>query len=99
MNRNQAGLWILALGAGTFFLGCGGSAAPPPINVSIASITAQSVNQGQLVSLAATVANDTSAKGVTWSVSCSTSACGKVSSQTAISATYLAPSPVTANYP
>lgn len=97
MNRDQVRLWILALGASALLLGCGGSAAPLPISVSIAAMTAQSVDQGQSFNLTATVANDTSSKGVTWSASCSASACGKVSSQTATSATYTAPSPVTAS--
>jgi hypothetical protein len=96
MRRNQAGFWILALGAVVFLAGCGGSAAPPPISVSIAAITAQSVDQGQSVTLAAAVANDTSNKGVTWTVSCATSACGVMSPETATSATYTAPGTVTA---
>ena len=61
--------------------GCGGAASappPPPINVAISNSTA-TVEAGSAAQFAATVTNDSSAKGVTWKVSCSAAACGGVS--------------------
>lgn len=98
MGRNQAGLSILVMSACAFLAGCGGSAAPPPISVSILAMAAQSVDQGQSVTLGAAVANDTSQHGVTWTVSCAISACGVISPETATSATYIAPTTVTATF-
>lgn len=52
------------------------------------------------MSFTATVANDSSSKGVKWSLSgtgCMGAACGALSNQTATTATYIAPSPVAAN--
>ena len=98
MGRNQAGLWLLAPSAVVFLVGCGGSAAPPPVSVSIAAMAAQSVDQGQSVTLGAAVANDPSNKGVTWTVSCTSSQCGVIAPETATSATYTAPSTVTATF-
>jgi hypothetical protein len=79
--------------------GCGGGNATLPLSVTVTS-SAQTVDQGRSVSITATVANDTSGKGVTWSVSgsgCSGAACGSVSNQTATSVSYTAPSRVTAS--
>lgn len=79
--------------------GCGGGSPPAPISVSIAS-SAQTVDQGRTVSITATVVNDVSGKGVTWSLSgggCSGATCGTLSNQTATSASYTAPSQVMAS--
>ena len=83
---------------------CGGGSSslppPPPISVSVTPSAAQSVDQGQTVNFTATVANDSSNKGVTWTVSCSTAPCGTVAPAATASgatATYTAPSSVSAN--
>lgn len=79
--------------------GCGGGSPSLPISVSIAS-AAQTVDQGRSVSITATVINDTSGKGVTWSLSgsgCSGATCGTLSNQTATSVSYKAPSQVTSS--
>jgi Putative Ig domain len=79
--------------------GCGGGSPPPPISVTVTP-SALTVDQSRSVSLTATVINDTASKGVTWSLSgsgCSGAACGTLSNQTATSATYTAPSQVTAS--
>jgi hypothetical protein len=55
------------------------------------------VDQGQSLVLTASVVNDPSAKGVTWSVSCATAICGSLSSQTPTATTFTAPSPVAAS--
>src|SRR5436309_5183022 len=56
--------------------------------------------QGRSVSFTATVMNDSSTKGVSWSVTgagCAGATCGVLSSQTVTSATYTAPNAVAAN--
>ena len=58
-------------------------------STSTCSVT---VNQGQTVSLAATVANDKTNSGVSWSVGTSV---GSLNSQTTTAATYVAPSALT----
>lgn len=93
-------LWMFVLSVGANLAGCGGGqSASPPISVTLTPSTAQKVDQGQSVSLTATLTNDSSNKGVTWSVSstgCAGAACGALSNQTT-TATYTAPSVVTAN--
>ena len=65
--------------------GCGGSSAPP-ISVSLPSASVQT-DQGQTISIAATLTNDASFQGVTWTLS----GPGSVSGQGAVSVTYVAP--------
>src|ERR1700758_1699687 len=77
-----------------------GCATSPPISVSLSPSSAQSIEQGQTVSISATVANDASNKGVTWSLSgtgCTGAACGILTSQTATSAVYKAPASLPSN--
>jgi dienelactone hydrolase len=66
--------------AGNF--GCGGASATPPpppsISVSISAATT-TVQAGATTQLTATVTNDSSTKGVAWTVACSTAPCGTVS--------------------
>jgi hypothetical protein len=79
-------------------LGCGGgnSTAPPPppppppsnISVSLSPSSPQTVDQGQTINITATVENDSSGKGVTWSVSGD----GTLSNQTSTSVAYDVPS-------
>lgn len=74
-----------------------GCASSPPISVTLSSSSAQSVQQGNNISISATVANDTLNKGVTWSLSgssCSGAACGSLTSQTTTSVTYNAPTSI-----
>lgn len=80
-----------------FTVGC---ASSPPISITLTPSSAQSVQQGQTVSVSATVANDTSNKGVTWSLSgsgCSGAACGLLTNQTSDSVTYSAPTSISAD--
>jgi hypothetical protein len=79
--------------------GCGGGGGgtsntpPPPISVNVIA-TNTSIDQGQMTTVKATVANDSSNKGVTWSVTCSAAPCGSVSPQSTASGTattYTAP--------
>jgi hypothetical protein len=81
--------------------GGGGKKTPPPaISVSLAPAGPTSIDMAQTLNFTATVANDSSGKGVTWSVSgtaCSGSACGTLTNTTTTTATYNAPSPVSAS--
>ena len=75
--------------------GCGSSGytppppPPPPISVSITATTGI-VGAGGTVGLTATVNNDTSGKGVTWTISPASGA-GTLTNETGSSATYNAP--------
>src|SRR5579863_1015413 len=96
MNRNRAMWSIVTTVAAAALFGCGGS-APPPIQVSIASISPENIDEGQQATITAAVSQDTSNKGVTWTVHCSASSCGTVSGQVGTAAIYTAPTPLTAN--
>jgi Putative Ig domain len=93
---------LLIFGSSAVFLyGCGGSQAiPPAISVSLSPSSAQTLDQGQSVNVSAIVANDAANQGVSWSLSgtgCTGATCGALSNRTATSATYAAPSAVTAS--
>jgi len=70
--------------------GCGGGGSSPAlvINVSVAPSSSQAIDQGQKIQFTATVTNDTSSKGVTWSQTGQ----GALSGQTAGAVTYTSPS-------
>jgi hypothetical protein len=68
------------------------------ISISLSPVAPQTINQGQQLSVNATVTNDTSNKGVTWSLSPSTGA-GTLSSPTSTAVTYIAPGSVGGNTP
>jgi hypothetical protein len=87
---------LIALVVAVCNFGCGAASAPPPppISVSVSPSTPQSVDSGQTVNFIANVVNDSSKKGVTWTVACSQPACGSVSPTTTASGsatTYTAP--------
>ncbi len=75
--------------------GSGGSTTPPPPVISVSvSADSTSVPAGGTASVTATVGQDSSARGVTWKVSCSAAQCGSVSSVMSASGTpttYTAP--------
>jgi Putative Ig domain len=80
--------------------GCGGGSRPQNTFFVNVGSSAQTVDEGRSVSITATLVNDTSGKGVTWSLSgsgCVGTACGALSNQTPTSVTYTAPNQVTAN--
>jgi hypothetical protein len=66
--------------------GCASSPAPP-ISVSLSPASSQAIDQGQLVAINATVTNDTSSKGVTWSLN----GPGSLNASTGSSVTYISP--------
>ena len=74
-------------------------AAATPISVSIlpSSLSVTSSGSGRTVHPMAVVLNDSAAKGVTWSTSCSLSSCGTItsSSTSGKAITYIAPSGAT----
>ena len=63
MNRFSAAiLMFVGLLAGFFASGCG-STTPPPISVTLSPSGSPAIDQGQTLSISATVANDSSGKG------------------------------------
>jgi hypothetical protein len=73
--------------------GCG-SSSHPPVSISVSPGSA-SVQAGGTAQFTATVTNDSANKGVTWTVTCSTSSCGSASPSSTPSGTattYTAPS-------
>jgi len=91
-----SGLVMSACGGG----GGGTVAVPPAIFVSISPSTQTNVDQGQTVKFTATLENDSSGKGVTWSASgtgLTGPACGAFTNTTANAATYNAPATVSAS--
>jgi uncharacterized protein DUF3443 len=80
---------VVSLG---FLAGCGGNGTPAgvPITISL-SPTSASVNANGVVNVVATVSNDSSGKGVSWTLS----GVGALSAKTTTSVTYTAPATVT----
>ena len=78
-----------------------GCASSPPIRVTLSPSAAQNLQQGQTVSISAMVANDSSGKGVTWSLAgldgCAGAACGSLTNQASSSVTYKAPTAIPSN--
>ncbi len=98
MSRATSVFLILLGFAGvTTFTGCSGSSSmtPPPPVITISVLAdSTSVPAGGAASVTATVSQDSSNRGVTWTVSCPTSPCGTVSpgsTASGTSTTYTAP--------
>ena len=66
--------------------GCS-SSSTPPISISLMPSSTQGIDQSQTLSITATVINDTSARGVSWSLA----GAGSLSSSTSSSVTYNSP--------
>ncbi len=64
-----------------------GCSSSPPIAVSLSPASGQAIDQSQSLAMTATVTNDTSDKGVTWSLM----GPGSLSSSTGLSVTYASP--------
>src|SRR6266550_2280231 len=69
-----------------FISGCGANSAPAPIAVTLSTGATQALDQGQSVAITATVANDSAAKGVTWSLA--SGGQGTIASPTTTAVTY-----------
>ena len=90
----------LILSAILLYCGCGGNQPAPVISVSLSPSAQTTIDEGQALNFTATVTNDTNGQGVAWSMSgpsCSGATCGTFSNKTTTSATYNAPTAVTAN--
>lgn len=88
---------VIILSGLLFLCGCGSSSKP--IAVSLMPTAQTSIDQGQTLSFAASVTNDSKKAGVTWSMSgtnCTGSACGTFTGGTTTSAAYNAPASVSA---
>jgi hypothetical protein len=103
MSPNHRGALLaslLAIVLSSANIGCGGSSASvQAIKVSMAKTTA-TVEAGTTAQFTATVADDSSNKGVNWTVSCSAPPCGSVSPTSTASGaptTYTPPTSQTAN--
>lgn len=85
-------LVLVLVGTLGFLVGCGGNGTPVgvPITISLSPSSA-SVNANGVVNIVATVSNDSSGKGVSWTLS----GVGTLSAQTTTSVTYTAPATVT----
>jgi len=70
-----------------FSCSCSSSAPPPAISVQLSASVTQT-DQGKSVSVTATVTNDSSARGVAWSLN----GPGSLTNQSSLSVTYAAPS-------
>ncbi len=83
-------LAVFAVGAASFFSGCGGSSSKP-ISVAVTA-SSSTVDGSDTVTLTATVTNDKNNAGVNWTVSGG----GSLSNTTTSSATYTAPAATSA---
>jgi hypothetical protein len=84
MSRIRA-CWAASLASMAIVLG--GCSSPGPISVSLSPTSPQAIDQGLSVAITATLTNDTSSKGVTWSLN----GPGSLSSTTGRSITYKSP--------
>jgi Protein of unknown function (DUF3443) len=85
-------LVLVLVGTLGFLAGCGGGGTPAGLAITIAlSPSSATVNANGVVNVVATVSNDSSNAGVSWSLS----GVGKLSNQTTTSVTYTAPASVT----
>jgi hypothetical protein len=80
-------LVISALLLGIVAAGCNGGTSTPAITVSLQPSGNPAIGEGQTLTIVATVSNDASDKGVTWTLS----GVGSLSNQTPNSVDYLAP--------
>jgi hypothetical protein len=79
-----AALFVLALAA---VMGGCGSSSSPPISVNLSPSSPKAIDQSQTVGITAAVTNDTSYRGVSWTLT----GAGSLSNSTASSVTYISP--------
>jgi hypothetical protein len=85
-------LVLTLIGALGFLVGCGSSGTPAGVVLSVQlTPSSASVNASGVVNITASVANDSSGKGVSWALT----GVGTLSGQTTTGATYTAPATVT----
>ena len=83
----SCGVALFALAMAAAMGGCSSSSAP--ISVTLFPSSAQGIDQSQTVTIAATVTNDSTLKGVSWTLT----GAGSLSSSTGPSVTYTSPTP------
>jgi len=83
----SCGVTLFALAMAAAMGGC--SSSPAPISVTLSPSSSQAIDQSQTVTIAATVANDSTLKGVSWTLT----GAGSLSSSTGPSVTYTSPTP------
>src|ERR1700674_1520340 len=99
MHGQRKFSWLTLTAVGylitTILSGCGGGTSTPPleISVSFSGGNSKTIEQGQFVTITAVVSNDSSAKGVTWTLS----GPGAFSKQASTSVEYDAPASVASN--
>jgi predicted dienelactone hydrolase len=95
--RSRYWITLFAVGflVGTIACGCGGgsSTPPPQLSVSFSGGTSQVIGQGQSVTITAVVSNDSSGRGVTWTLG----GPGVLNEQSSTSVEYDAPANVAGN--
>jgi hypothetical protein len=88
-------LVLTLIGALGFLVGCGSNGTPAGVVLSIQlTPSSASLNANGVVNITASVANDSSGKGVSWSLS----GAGALSNQTTTGVTYTSPATVTSTF-
>ncbi|HXM01093.1 MAG TPA: DUF3443 family protein, partial [Chthoniobacterales bacterium] len=88
-------LVLILIGTLGFLVGCGNNGTPAGVVISITlTPSSASLNANQSVNITASVANDSSGKGVSWSLT----GAGTLSNQTTTGVTYTAPATVTSTF-
>jgi hypothetical protein len=84
--------WLALLTAAISMIagGCSSSSSPP-ISVSLSPSSSQAIDEGQTVAITATVTNNVSSKGISWSLT----GPGSLSNPTGLSVTYNSPTNLT----
>jgi len=83
----SCGVALFSLSLAAFMCSCSSSPPAPPISVTLSPSSQQAIDQGQTVGITASVTNDTSQKGVSWTLT----GPGALSNSTASSVTYTSP--------
>jgi hypothetical protein len=79
--------WIALVAAMLIIAGGCSSSSSPPISVSLSPASSQGIDQSQTVAITATVTNDTSEKGVSWTLT----GPGSLSGSTGLAVIYTSP--------
>ena len=88
---------VVSFGLVLFLAACGGGGGgtppPPAVTVTLTPSSAQTINPGLILPVAATVTNDSANQGVTWTLA----GVGSLANPTTTSVTYSAPGSVTSD--
>lgn len=93
----KSNFWIAlcSLGCASILSSCGGGSSSPPLQISVTfpSGNSQTIQQGQVITITASVSNDSLGKGVTWTLT----GPGTLNKQMTTSVEYDAPASVISN--